>query len=223
MTKTKWNLSQRTIAKSKLEIKMNTVSKLPDALETCLMKMPKQNKTRTFRTCSTVTEKGVTRMRMDFFLILSCRLSSLSQARLLSGRQALWVQNNTASPNMQLWVKDPLAVYCLHISMPKGWKSQGHHRHRYLMLAATTEGTMTPLCYKGMWQGTALSCVQDDSNLTPPFVSAYSSRIFFSGSLKDKRMSFWAAQSFCRFLFTAVVLEYMSLSRFIEKQLSSLF
>lgn len=133
------------------------------------------------------------------FLILSCRLSSLSQARLLSGRQALWVQNNTASPNMQLWVKDPLAVCCLHISMPKGWKSQGHHRHRYLMLAATTEGTMTPLCYKGMWQGTALSCVQDDSNLVPPFVSAYSSRVFFSGSLKDKRMSFWAAQSFVDF------------------------
>lgn len=75
MTKTKWNLSQRTIAKSKLEIKMNTVSKLPDALETCLMKMPKQNKTRTSRTCSTVTEKGVTRMRMDFFL-KSCHADS---------------------------------------------------------------------------------------------------------------------------------------------------
>lgn len=146
-----------------------------------------------------VQQKGCHQDEDGFFLILSCRLSSLSQARLLSGRQALWVQNNTASPNMQLWVKDPLAVCCLHISMPKGWKSQGHHRHRYLMLAATTEGTMTPLCYKGMLQGTALSCVQDDSNLMPPFVSAYSSRVFFSGSLKDKRMSFWAAQSFVDF------------------------
>lgn len=140
--------------------------------------------------------KGCHQDEDGFFLILSCRLSSLSQARLLSGRQALWVQNNTASPNMQLWVKDPLAVRCLHISMPKGWKSQGHHRHRYLMLAATTEGTMTPLCYKSMWQGTALSCVQDDSNLTLPFVSAYSSRVFFLRVSKRQKNEFLSCTVF---------------------------
>lgn len=148
-------------------------------------------------------QKDVAGLRRDLVIFAVVQTLQSESSSLLSGGDALWAQNKTASPNMQLWLKDPLAVCCLPFFTPPESESL---RVITGIILRTTEGTMTASCCEGVWQRTALSCVQDDCNSFFPFhFSLFFTRVCF---YEGHHQHYWHHDGVCNFFTLSSLKEF---------------